>query len=188
MRIKTVFTGVGRLAAERALLKTLETHTADCVFSCGFAGALDPGWSVGTVGFTTDHDALRTALLNAGAVPMRFLSLDRVAATAAEKAALRARTGADAVEMESAALQAICRTRNIPFAVVRAISDAATENLPLDFNRVLRASGHVDFGRLLMALARRPAAVVGLLRLHRQARRASTRLAEVLISVLGIST
>jgi adenosylhomocysteine nucleosidase len=179
-----LFTGVGRHQAERTLVRALETRAPARVLSCGFAGALNPALAVGDVGFETGDAAFGAALRAAGAKPIRFLTVNRVVVSAAEKAALRRASGADAAEMESAALEELCRARGFAFAVVRAISDAANEDLPLDFNRLVRADGSVNYGALLGALARRPASVVGLLRLQRQCRLASERLAAVLASVL----
>lgn len=186
--VEILLTGVGRPAAERALADALQNRVPARVFSCGFAGALNPALRVGTVGFATEDAALRDALLAAGAQPMRFVTVDRVVVSAAEKAALRRETGADAAEMESAALETLCRARGVPFAIVRAISDGAEQDLPLDFNRLLRADGGLDFARLWGALARRPDTVAGLLRLHRQCRLASERVAEVLLSVLRLKS
>lgn len=185
--VEILLTGVGRPAAERALADAFHARVPTRVLSCGFAGALNPALRIGTVGFATEDAALRAVLLAAGARPMRFVTVDRVAVSTREKAALRRETGADAVEMESAALEAVCRERGVPFAVVRAVSDGAEEDLPLDFNRVLRNDGRLEAVTFLGALARRPATVVGLLRLQRQCRLASERLAEVLLRALGLN-
>jgi adenosylhomocysteine nucleosidase len=97
---------------------------------------------------------------------------------------LRAQTGADAVEMESAAIQAVCAEAGVPCATVRVISDAAGEDLPLDFNRFTRPDYRLDFGRLLWAVVRTPAVVRPLLRLRRTTRAAALRLAAVLTEVI----
>lgn len=184
--IRILLTGVGRRNARAALLKCFEHGPPARVLSCGFAGALDPALPIGAVGFTSSQPELETALRRAGAQPMRFVTVDQVAISREQKAALRQQTGADAAEMESEAIEALCRNRGVAFAVVRAISDCAGEDLPLDFNRVLRPEGGLDVGRLLVALARRPAAVPGLWRLARQARLASERLAVVLANALDL--
>jgi hypothetical protein len=108
-----------------------------------------------------------------------------VAVTAADKAALRARTGADAVEMESGEILRACRAAGVPAAVVRVISDAADDELPLDFNTLVTPGGRLDGLRLALAVAARPWRIPGLVRLGGRSVRAAERLAEVLAALLA---
>ena len=55
--------------------------------------------------------------------------------------------------MESEVLRRICQERGIPCATVRAISDAASEDLPLDFNQLMKETDQLDFVKLLGSLA-----------------------------------
>jgi xanthine/CO dehydrogenase XdhC/CoxF family maturation factor/YHS domain-containing protein len=128
--MEILITGMGRDNAERKLHSALKRAPYQLVLSCGFAGGLNPYLTVGTVVFSSDEDAgLTPALLAAGACPVSFHSADRVATTVAEKQALWKETGADAVEMESQIIRAICRAHEIPSATIRVISDAAHEDL-----------------------------------------------------------
>jgi adenosylhomocysteine nucleosidase len=183
--MEILITGVGRENAERKLHGALKRAPYQLVLSCGFAGGLNPYLTVGTVVFSTDEDAgLTPALLAAGACPVRFHSADRVATTVAEKQALWKETGADAVEMESQIIRAICRAHEIPSATIRVISDAAHEDLPLDFNVLMTAEQKLNYGRLALALLGSPKKIPDILRLQRQTQAAARNLAQVLTRVV----
>ena len=91
---------------------------------------------------------------------------------------------ADAVEMESEVIQGICHERGIPCATVRVISDAAHEDLPLDFNQLAKPDLRLDYGKLLWAVAKAPGKIPALLRLQRNSTQAAQRLAEALVRLL----
>jgi len=174
-------TGMGRRNASTRFRDALARLDPQRVLTCGFAGALNPEFKVGDVLFDEDFDAgFGEALRSLGAVPAKFHCSARVAAKAAEKAELRRTTGADAVEMESSVIRTLCRERGIPGATVRAISDAAHEDLPLDFNALMTSDQRISVVKLAVALLKSPGAVPRLLELQRNTRVAARRLADVL--------
>jgi adenosylhomocysteine nucleosidase len=104
-----------------------------------------------------------------------------VAVTAAEKRDLRDRTGAIAVEMESAAVAAKAREWGVPFRCIKVVSDTAREDMPLDFNRYRDAAGRFSRGRIALAALGHPfSAIPGLLQLDRNCRKAAEKLGEFL--------
>ncbi len=183
--LTVLVTGMGGINAGRGVRAALSAAKPGLVLTCGFAGALNPEFTTGTIAFSTnDAGTLSKSLLAAGAHPARFHCASRVATTVAEKQALRKQTGADAVEMESDVIRAICRERGIPSATVRVISDAADEDLPLDFNRLMNAEYTLSHGRLAWAVLCAPGKIGGLLKLQRQTKAAAERLAVALLRVI----
>jgi adenosylhomocysteine nucleosidase len=181
--ITILLAGIGRQNAEKSLREFLATHSPKLVLTCGFAGGLNPELKPGEVIFETSDENLRAKLLGARAKPLKIFCADRIATTIAEKKKLRAETGADAVEMESAAIHAVCRERGIPCATVRVISDTASEDLPLDFNVLSKPDKNLDFGKLFLAIAKSPGKIGALMQLQKKTKFAAERLAEVLAKI-----
>jgi adenosylhomocysteine nucleosidase len=189
--IPVLITGIGRKNAEKSVRKFLANNSPKLVLTCGFAGGLNPDLKLGEVVFEltdselrTSNSELRAQLLAAGAKPAKFFCADRIATTVAEKKKLRAETGADAVEMESAAIHAVCAERGIPCVTVRVISDAANEDLPLDFNALAKPDMNLDYGKLAWAIAKSPGKIGALMQLQKKTRFAAERMAAVLSRIL----
>ena len=183
--VSILITGIGHKNSETAFREFLKQSSSQSVFTCGFAGGLDPELAIGDVIFETSDDGLRQKLVAANARPAKIFCASRIATDVAEKQELRRTTGADAVEMESKAIQAICRERGIPCATVRVISDTAHEGLPLDFNRLSKPDLSMDYGKLAWAVAKSPGKIPALLRLQKNCQQAAVRLAKVLMQVIG---
>jgi adenosylhomocysteine nucleosidase len=188
-RIRILVTGMGKVNSSRAVLPILDGARPALVISCGFAGGLDPALESGAVIFrTAGNMELEAALLGAGARRATFHCAERVLTTVLtterEKRVMRQATGADAVEMESGVIWSLCQERQIPCAIVRVILDTAREDLPLDFNVLLRADQSLDMGKLLLALLKSPGRIGGLLRLQRRSADAARRLAQVLTAIV----
>jgi hypothetical protein len=152
------------------------------VFTCGFAGGLNPDLKIGDVVFEIGNQKseIGNQLMAAGARPAKFFCADRIATTVAEKQKLRVETDADAVEMESAAIHVVCAEQGIPCATVRVISDTAQEDLPLDFNALAKPDKSIDFGKLAWAIAKSPGKIGALMALQKKTKFAAEQLAAVL--------
>jgi len=186
-RLRTLITGVGWDNAARKVRAALAAERPQLVLSCGFAGGLNPDLPAGAVLFAADAETgLGPALLAAGARPARFHCARQAACTAASKRAAWAATSADAVEMESHVIHTLCHQQRVPCATVRVILDAASEDLPLDFNLLMTPDQRLDPLKLALTLVKSPAKVRALLRLGSQSRRAAGQLAGVLARALGL--
>lgn len=180
--VRTV--GMGPKNAEAGIRHAFATAPPGVVLTCGLAGGLAPDLSVGDIVFETEDPALAQRLQSLGIRPGRFHCSHRIACLATEKARLRGSTGADAVEMESGAIQAVCKERGVPCATVRIISDAVDEDMPVDFNALAKENGDLDRGKLVWTMARSPATVLALLRFRSVMERASASLSTFLVERL----
>lgn len=178
-------TGVGPANAVRAAEAALAGFRPELAVTSGIAGALRPDLRIGEVIHEADEiPDLEPALRRHGSRPGRIATRDRVAVLAQEKANIRGETGADLVEMESGAIRERCKAAGVPSATIRSVSDLAEGDLPLDFNRVYDSRMALSPWRLAGAIAVRPTSIPGLMRLGRDANRASEELSRVLDGVL----
>jgi adenosylhomocysteine nucleosidase len=122
------------------------------IINTGFCGALDPALRIGDVVVWGDTPAECRGEFSKGEIS----SSDRVIVTAEEKRQLRAKTGAIAAEMEAGAVKKIADEWGVPFYCVRAVSDIATEDMPLDFNSYRDSAGRFSLPRIAMAAMSRP--------------------------------
>ena len=158
----------------------------DAVLSTGVCGALDPSLNVGDV-FVAESVTYRGRIFSSRPAPSAshhrtgaLISSDRVAATAGEKEALRT-AGAAAVDMEAGALAEAAASWSVPFFCIRAISDRADENLPLNFNDYRDRSGYFSRPRILAAALREPVRLLpALIKLRLNCGRAARTLGEFL--------
>lgn len=200
--VSILIVGIGRANAEKSICEFLSKNSPELVFTCGFAGGLNAGLKIGDVIFETPltpslspqngervsaraGEGLTEKLLAAGAKPAKFFCADRIATTVAEKKLLREQTGADVVEMESAAIHAVCAERGIPCVTLRVISDTADEDLPLDFNALAKPDKSIDFGKLAWAIAKSPGKIPQLMALQKKTKFAAEKLADVLAKVIS---
>lgn len=189
-QVRVGFAGIGQMPAVRAARELLQ-FAPDVLVSSGLAGGLRPQHEVGRVlvaralrmeddrFLIKSDDRLRRMAAVCGArVVDLFFSADHVVITAREKAALGLL--ADAVEMESYAILTEAARCRVPSVAVRAISDSARADLPLDFNRAINRKGGLSWPRLFALVARRPYRLPGLVRMGGESRRAAATLARFL--------
>lgn len=196
VEIRVAVTGVGEFSGRKILSRSLDDGPDICI-SSGLAGGLKPEFSVGQVLVAKNvadlggsrHlpcDAELVALASeAGAqVAGTFLSSDHVVARAEEKQKLAGL--ADAVDMESVNILSAAKKKNIRAIAIRAISDSAETDLPLDFENLFDSRGAVNVRKVAGQIAAHPGRIPGLLRLAQHSEHAARALAHFLDSYLQL--
>jgi hypothetical protein len=144
----------------------------------GLAGALAPHLKVGDI---VSQGPLPPLAPN----PFSILTGDihtspTLLETPALKAALHARTGALAVDMETQIVSELAHRQGIPFHALRAISDAAHDPLDPNLFSLVDRFGRPRTTRLAALLLRHPSALSRLLRIKRATDLAMANLSSLL--------
>jgi hopanoid-associated phosphorylase len=176
--------GIGRAAAEAAARSLVEAGVS-ALITFGMAGGLDPALRPGSVVLPGEvispegkhYAACRSwrERVAAAVSPLRAVTEGNLLTSAyaidtpAEKAAAFHRTGAAAVDMESAAVAEVAAQHNLPFIAARVIVDTAADKLPRAVVAASRA-GRVQFGRLLAGMVLAPGEIAALFRLAQRYR------------------
>lgn len=195
-RVAVVTTGVGRDAAIRGTRLTIEGHRPGLLVAAGLCGGLDPALARGTVVLGTSVTRIggrpltspdTTGLLNTTSLPAaRVVTADRVVDTPEAKRDLREATEGDVVDMESWYIAEAAEAGGTRWAIVRSVSDTATERIAHD---VAKLASVAHPARLAGAAARllffRPSAISDLAELREHACAAADRLAEAVDVILG---
>jgi len=180
---RVVKSGPGFRAARAAVEAAIAEERPRLVVSAGTCGALDPTLAIGDVRMVTRIDSPIGEFfpLALGAVGGVLRSQDRVAVTAADKRLLF-EGGAQIVDMEAAAIATVCKAEALPFACLKAVSDLATEDLPLDFNLYRDEAGRFQHARIAFAGIMK---ISDLMRLQQQSKLAAKQLGEAIESSLA---
>ena len=193
--VALVLTGMGRARAQRGAELLLDGHRPRWIVSAGFGGALDPSLRRNDLVLPDEVVNLEGRRFGIDlAVPPgtqglrsgRLLTVDDFVRKAAEKADLRARTGADVVDMETSAIAALCGDRGVRFLAVRVISDESGVDLPPEILAIVGPTGGLRLGATMGALWKRPSSVKDLLTLRRHAIEAADRLAAFLVGAFPL--
>jgi nucleoside phosphorylase len=194
-RVFVVLTGVGSGRAwDATAITRWGERSFDIIVSSGLAGALRREHRPGEVlvartvrdfkaqePLPCDGELVRLAEMCGAKIVETFYTSDRIVVRAEEKRKLAGL--ADAVEMESRRVIGQARLpgwHDSRCVAVRAISDRADEDLPLDFNEMLDLRGNVSVRKIIAETIRRPRVVPPLVRFAWQSRHAAKSLAAFL--------
>lgn len=192
-------TGEGPRNADRALRDWLNDHRARAVINIGLAGGLSDSLTTGDIAIAREirshdrrFDATASPLFQAaagiaGTRTATAITVDEIVCKATDKRQLATAFGLSEtawVDMESVAIAAVCDELQIPYLIVRAISDGFDEDLPVDFNRCRDKSGRVSPRKVIQAALIKPRAFKGLIQLKRRADLCADNLASFIRELL----
>jgi adenosylhomocysteine nucleosidase len=195
-----VQSGVGYQRAAAATRLLVHRYTPQALVSFGFAGGLLPEIAPGTliVGaqlvqegrlldtpLEADHELVGQFVTAACGEslpvrPGRLITVHHLVADSPSKTELARRSGACAVDMETAGVVEVAQAAGVAWVAVRAVVDTADEELPVACLRTLRADGRVAPGSLLSVLWRSPRLAQHFLWMGRRTRTARRCLSRVL--------
>ena len=188
-------TGVGPDNARGAVREVFEAVPVEALVIVGFGGALVDGLEAGDLvaparvrlaggagALAADAELLACVqrACRAAGVPVRCdpsVTADRLVTHPGARRALGRASQAAVVDMEGYWLARAAHERGVPFAILRAVSDAVSDHHPA-LERAF-ADGRTRPERALLAYARAPAGLAGLPRLLRGARLAADTLRRV---------
>jgi adenosylhomocysteine nucleosidase len=163
------------------------------VISAGVCGALAPDLRAGDLVLpesvlgpsaerlnVTPTAYARALALGGAARGGTLVTTPDVVATAPAKAALFARTGAVAVDMESSLILTFAARAGCPALVVRGVADVAGESLPPELIGLVTEAGRLRTVRALALTVTHPRVLSRAFALHRATRQALTAVARLL--------
>jgi adenosylhomocysteine nucleosidase len=167
--------GIGGEAARRATEAVIAMYQPQLVMSVGFAGALDPALRVGEIFAPSRVIDARDGSSIEIATGRGLLVSALTIAAAEQKATLAESYGAQAVDMEAAAVARGTQVRGVRFLAVKAISDESDFAMP-GMDHFVGERGQFRTGRFVTLAVLRPWLWPRVIQIARDAAKASRAL------------
>jgi len=182
--------GVGMTGATETTERALASGDVDRLVVIGIAGGIGPSLPIGHVLVPevvvdgASGEEHRPTPWGPAESDGRLVTFDDFTTEEALLADLE-RQGFDAVDMETAAVAAVCDHHGCPYTVFRAISDRTSDGLiDAEIAAMARPDGTPDVGAALRYVVRRPWRVPRLARLGRDSRVAARAAADAAVAAL----
>jgi adenosylhomocysteine nucleosidase len=186
-----VVTGMGTALADAATVRLLDAVDVEWVIVVGITGAIENDTPIGTLVVPelvvngADGSQHRPKPLRLGNAHGKMWTTDELLLDPAVHADLRAR-GVVSLDMETAAVAAVCEKRGVPWSVVRAISDRASDgSMDAEIVGLSHPDGRANFWAVARYLVRHRGAMPRLVRLARGSKLATERAADAAIRAVS---
>jgi len=189
-QVRAVLTGMGQEFALKAAKRSFGYRPDMCI-STGLAGSLQNEYCTGDIlaarlvsevgepVAVASHPELLSTAVDCGARQIERMATSKTLVSRVEE---KRQLGpqAEAVEMESYTILAEAARCGIPAVAIRAVSDTADFDMPYNFEDALDDQGQIRVMGIASQVLRRPSGLPALLKLARDSRFASRRLADFL--------
>ncbi len=139
---------IGKVFASLTASTLIQKFSCDTLLFSGVAGAINPKLNIG--------DMIVATKLCQVAVTENLKVIEGVIATGDQfvhsnerKEFIEKTFNADALEMEGASVAVVCDSLNVPFFILRAISDSANGEANFDFDEFLNSSAKISSNYLV---------------------------------------
>jgi adenosylhomocysteine nucleosidase len=190
-QVVAAVTGVGTALARAATVRLLDAVDVEWVIVVGIAGAIGNQIPIGTLVLPqlvvngADGSPHRPTPLRVGTPYGKLWTTDELLLDEAQHADLRV-DGVVALDMETAAVAKVCDERGVPWSVVRAISDRASDGtVDAEIFGLIHPDGRQNLPAVARYLLRHPGALPRLMQLADGAKLASQRAAEAAIKAVS---
>jgi adenosylhomocysteine nucleosidase len=190
-QVVATVTGVGTAFARAATVRLLDAVEVKWVVVVGIAGGIGNQIPIGTLVLPhlvvdgADGSVHRPTPLRVGTPYGKLWTTDEVILDAARHADLRAE-GVLALDMETAAVAKVCDERGVPWSVVRAISDRASDGtIDAEIFGLTHPDGRANIPAVGRYLLRHPDALPRLNRLAKGSKLAAKRAADAAVRAVS---
>lgn len=181
--------GISKAAKASAAVAALNP---EIIISAGFCGALSAGVAVGEVFLADKLYSFSSGTITAGFIPDQqptaligtvlkrctLITTDEVVEKSCIYRLLPDPVAINMLDMESAAVAAACRAKNIKFIAIRSVSDNADQDPGSLFQQICDAEFNVRIALVARSLIKRPSLLSHYLQLYRNTVIAGKTLAE----------
>lgn len=186
-----VVIGMGTAMARAATVRLLDAVDVEWVIVVGIAGAIENRTPIGTLVLpelvvdSANGTQYRPKPLRVGDARGTMWTTDELLLDPAVHTELRAR-GVVSLDMETAAVAKVCDERGVPWSVVRAISDRATDGtVDAEIVGLIDPDGRANFSAVARYVVSHAGALPRLVRLARGSKLATERAADAAIRAVS---
>jgi adenosylhomocysteine nucleosidase len=190
-QVVATVSGIGTAFARAATIRLLDAVDVEWVIVVGIAGAIGNQIPIGTLVLPqlvvngADGSTHRPTPLRVGTAYGKLWTTDELLLDPVQHADLRV-DGVLALDMETAAVAKVCEERGVPWSVVRAISDRASDGtVDTETFGLIRPDGGQNLPAVARYLVRHPGGLPRLMQLADGAKLAARRAAEAAIKAVG---